>query len=386
MQASDRKKAKQKMVHSVIKPQVNYKIFRHWRRVYSIIASAITCQARLLRGIIMIISDIAKVTSPLSLEAIRQLVATDFTQLNAIITQSLQSEVPLIQQVSQHIISGGGKRLRPMLTLLCAKAYDYEGDVHVMLAAIVEFLHTATLLHDDVVDKSELRRGQPTANKIWGSQASVLVGDFIYSRTFQLMTRLQNLTIMQILADATNIIAQGEVLQLINRHNPDITETHYLEVIRCKTAVLFAAATQVGAAITSCSPAQLQAIADYGLHLGMAFQMLDDCLDYCASQTSLGKNLGDDLAEGKLTLPLIYALQQCNAEQAQLIRNAIVQGGLTDFNAIMQIISSTDAFTYAKQRAQHQADLAKAALHSMPNNPYKEALLALAQLAVDRNS
>lgn len=337
---------------------------------------------------IMIISDnIAKpIAKPLSLETIRQLVDADFIELNAIITKSLHSDVELIQQVSQHIISGGGKRLRPLLTLLSAKAYGYQDNTHIMLAAIVEFLHTATLLHDDVVDKSDLRRGRPTANTIWGSQASILVGDFIYSRTFQLMTSLQNLTIMQILADATNIIAQGEVLQLINRHNPEVTEAHYLEVIRCKTAVLFAAAAHVGAAITQCSEVEQQAMANYGLHLGMAFQIVDDCLDYCASSVTLGKNLGDDLAEGKLTLPLIYALQHSNAEQAQLIRHAIVHGGLDDFQAIMQIITVTDALSYAYQLAQHQADLAKAALQNIPDSPYKEALLALAQLAVDRKS
>ena len=292
----------------------------------------------------------------------------------------------MIQQVSKYIIEGGGKRLRPLLTLLAARVFDYQGDTHIKLAAIIEFLHTASLLHDDVVDSSDLRRGRPTANTIWGSQASVLVGDFIYSRTFQLMISLQNLPVMKILADATNTIAQGEVLQLMSQNNADISEAHYLKVIHCKTAVLFAAAAEVGAHTASCTPQQQQAVSAYGLHLGMAFQMIDDWLDYAVAPEETGKNLGDDLAEGKLTLPLIYAMRQGTAAESAMIRMAIQQGGLADFNAIRQIIESTQAFAYVSQLAQQQVQSAKAALTLLPDNAFRQALFVLAQLAVDRTS
>ncbi|HVV68683.1 MAG TPA: polyprenyl synthetase family protein [Gammaproteobacteria bacterium] len=321
-----------------------------------------------------------------SLEDIRHLVQNDFERVNGLILESLHSDVELIRQVSQYIIEGGGKRLRPLLTLLAARAFGYQGESHIKLAAIVEFLHTATLLHDDVVDNSDLRRGRPTANTIWGNQASILVGDFIYSRTFQIMISLQNLSIMSILANATNTIAQGEVLQLMNRNNPDISETHYLDVIRCKTAVLFAAAAEVGAHAAECTSQQQQAIATYGLYLGMAFQMIDDWLDYAVAPEETGKNLGDDLAEGKLTLPLIYAMQHGTEAESALIRSAIKQGGLADFSAIRQIIESTQAFVYVKALAEQQAELAKAALVILPDNVFKQALLVLAQLAVDRTS
>ncbi len=324
--------------------------------------------------------------SIVTLEDIRFLVQDDFVCLNNLILESLQSDVELIQQVSQYIIGGGGKRLRPLLTLLVARLFNYSGEAHIKLAGIVEFLHTATLLHDDVVDMSELRRGQPTANTIWGSQASILVGDFIYSRTFQMMISLQNLQVMSILAEATNTIAQGEVLQLMHKNNPDVSEGHYLNVIRCKTAVLFAAAAEVGAQVTSCTPEQQRAISDYGLHLGMAFQMIDDWLDYAVASEETGKNLGDDLAEGKLTLPLIYAMQKGTAAESALIRGAIQKGGLADFSAIRQIMESTQAFKYVNQMAQQKSDLAKKSLNLLPDNAFKHALLVLAQLAVDRKS
>jgi len=320
------------------------------------------------------------------LEDIRQLVSEDFERVDALVFASLHSEVELIQKICQHIVQSGGKRLRPLLTLLSAKVFGYQGDVHVHLAVIIEFIHTATLLHDDVVDASSMRRGRPTANVVWGNQASILVGDFLYSRVFQLLTSLQHLPAMQILANTTNAIAQGEVLQLINRNNANVSEQHYLEVIRCKTAVLFAAATELGAVIAGRPSLEQQAMSSYGLHLGMAFQMIDDLLDYAVTAKEMGKNMGDDLADGKLTLPLIYAMQHGTEQQAQLIRTAIEQGRLEDLQVILEIVETTNAFDYVLKAAQKQADLAKQALAIFPNNPHKQALVDLAQLAVDRTS
>ncbi len=316
----------------------------------------------------------------------RQLVYADWQQVDTLIQKSLHSPVELIEKICQHIIQSGGKRLRPLLTLLSAKLCDYPGTDHIRLAVIVEFIHTATLLHDDVVDASGLRRGQPTANSLWGNQASVLVGDFLYSRTFQLLTEMQHLPIMQILANATNTIAEGEILQLVNRNNPQVSEQNYLDVIRSKTAVLFAAATELGVAVAQHSPEQQQAMADYGLHLGMAFQMIDDWLDYAVNAEESGKNPGDDLADGKITLPLIYAMQHSSPAESQLIRKAIEQGTSQDFKAILEIIASTQAFAYVRRCAQHHADKAKAALAIFPDNHYRQSLIALAQLAVDRSN
>ncbi len=319
------------------------------------------------------------------LKTIRNRVAGDFAQVNDLILQSLQTEVPLIAKIAEHILNSGGKRLRPLLTLLTAKLLHYQGSQHIALAAIIEFLHTATLLHDDVVDVSSLRRGQSTANAIWGNQYSILTGDFLYSRAFQLMTSLQHMPILQILADATNTIAEGEMIQLMNRHNPEVTESHYMQVISAKTATLFAAAVEVGAVIASATPQEQKWLSQYGLHLGMAFQMIDDWLDYAIAPEKSGKNIGDDLAEGKATLPLIYALQHATAAEAELIRSAIRQGGLDDLGAIMTILENTQAFAYVRQQAQHQADLAKKALQFLPPSPYKEALLGLTQVAIERN-
>lgn len=330
--------------------------------------------------------DITDKTAPLSLPEIQQLIKADFEQVNQLILQSLQSPVELVQAVSEHIVSSGGKRLRPMLTLLAARAVGYAGTEHIRLAVVIEFLHTATLLHDDVVDGSALRRGRKTANVIWGNAPSVLVGDFLYSRAFQLMTDLRNLAVYTLLANATNTIAQGEVLQLIQRNDPDTSPDHYLEVIHCKTAALFAAAAESGVVIAARPLSEQQALGRYGLHLGMAFQMIDDWLDYAVAADESGKNPGDDLAEGKVTLPLIYAMQQGTAEQAQFIRDSLCQGNTANLAAILEILQAVNAGAYVRQLAQQQADLAKQALQIVPESRYKQALVGLADLAVQRRS
>lgn len=321
-----------------------------------------------------------------SIHQIRQLVSADWQRVDGLIVSNLRSDIELISTICQHIVQSGGKRLRPLLTLLAASLCNYQGEIHIQLAVIIEFIHTATLLHDDVVDASNLRRGRPTANSIWGNQASILVGDFLYSRTFQLLTQLDNFAVLKILADTTNLIAEGEVLQLANRNNSDISEQHYLNVIRCKTAVLFSAAAELGAVIAKRSIEEQKALAEYGLHLGMAFQIIDDWLDYAISAEESGKNAGDDLADGKMTLPLIYALQHANAVDAQLIRKAIAQEGSKDLAAILGIIDSTRAFDYVHHCAKDHVDLAKLALQDFPMCVFHQALLDLAQLAIDRKN
>lgn len=325
-------------------------------------------------------------TAASSFDTIKALVADDLQRTNAVIADSLHADVELAHQVSTYVVDGGGKRLRPLLTLLSAKAFNYNGAQHITLAAIVELIHTATLLHDDVVDTSQLRRGRPTANTVWDNQVSVLVGDFLYSRAFQLMTSLRDPIIMDLLANASNVIAQGEVLQLAHRHDADNSEAHYLEVIRRKTAVLFAAAAELGALISAASNTAQRAMHEYGLHLGIAFQMVDDYLDYTAPSATMGKNLGDDLAEGKVTLPLIYAMRHGSSAEAELIRNAITHGGLNDFDRILQILETTQAFAYVRTQAQQHAQQAKQALLALPTNPHINALTDLAQLAVERTS
>jgi octaprenyl-diphosphate synthase len=325
-------------------------------------------------------------TIPPSLSEIQQLVTSDFEQVNHLIKTSLHSNVELIQTISDHIIHSGGKRLRPLLTLLAARAVDCENTKHVTLAVIVEFLHTATLLHDDVVDASTLRRGRKTANAVWGNAASVLVGDFLYSRAFQLMAHLDSLNVYSLLAKATNTIAQGEVLQLIQRNKVDTSREHYLEVIRCKTATLFSAAAECGVVVAGGSPEKQHALALYGMHLGMAFQMIDDWLDYGVSAQESGKNRGDDLAEGKVTLPLIYAMQQGTKEQAGFIQKTLKEGNINNLEIILDILQAVGAEEYVHDTAQKEANLAKAALHSFPDNAYKHALLGLADIAVQRRN
>ncbi len=319
-----------------------------------------------------------------SLEDLNTLTESDMQRVNQVITENLASDVVLINQLSQHIIYSGGKRLRPVLVLLSAKACGYSGDDDALLAAVVEFIHTATLLHDDVVDDSEMRRGQKTASNIWGNEAAVLVGDYLYSRAFQMMVKAESMRIMDLLADATNTIAQGEVLQLLNIHDADTTEEKYHEVIYGKTACLFEAATRIGAILGDSDTGLEQAMADFGRHLGTAFQLVDDALDYTATIDELGKNVGDDLAEGKPTLPLIYAMQHGNDEQKSLIRKAIKKGGLEHIGAIKNILDETGALAYTLGQAKSESTLAKAAIKSLPQNEFKQALLFLADYATQR--
>lgn len=325
----------------------------------------------------------------MNIEDIYNLVSQDMEQLNGCIQERLYSDVVLINQIGTYIINSGGKRLRPVIHLLAAQACGYRREDgtahHINLAAIVEFIHTATLLHDDVVDASELRRGKETANALFGNEASVLVGDFLYSRAFQMMVEIGSMQVMEILADATNTIAEGEVLQLLNCNDPDTTEERYLEVIHNKTAKLFESAAQLGAVLTK-QPADIEdALAKYGMHLGCAFQLIDDVLDYTASSEDMGKNIGDDLAEGKPTLPLIYAMRKGSAEQVKLIRGAIENGGLDDIERVMEAVNSTCAIEYTADAAKKEARLAIEALSVLPESEYKQALQFLAEFSVNRN-
>lgn len=320
----------------------------------------------------------------MSFETIKQLLASDMSAVDGVIRARLHSEVALVNQVGEYIVNSGGKRLRPALVVLSAKAFGYTGKHHHDLAAVVEFIHTATLLHDDVVDESELRRGRATASSLFGNGASVLVGDFLYSRAFQMMVEVGDMRVMQTLADATNTIAEGEVLQLLNCHDANVDATNYLHVIHCKTAKLFEAAMRLGAILAGVDAVTEQAAAKYGMHLGTAFQLVDDVLDYSGDEQETGKNLGDDLAEGKPTLPLIYAMQHGDARQAAVVREAIEQGDITHFSDVLQVIKQTGALEYTRQQAQHEADVACAVLAALPDTNYKESLLQLANFAATR--
>jgi octaprenyl-diphosphate synthase len=310
----------------------------------------------------------------------------DLLAVDKLISTSLQSDVALVSQVSEYIVMSGGKRLRPVIVLLAARAFGYTGEQHIRAAAIIEFIHTATLLHDDVVDSSSRRRGQDSANTVFGNQASVLVGDFLYSRAFQMMVTIDSMRIMQILADATNTIAAGEVMQLMNVHNPDTNEDDYRQVIYRKTARLFESGAQIAAVLGDRSQSDEEAMMAYGRHLGTAFQLVDDALDFNASAEELGKNLGDDLAEGKATLPLIYAMENGSAKDRELIRNAILNGGLDQLQQITSIIDATGALQYTAKRAQEAADSAVAAISSIPDSEYKQALITIAEYSVHRRS
>ena len=305
--------------------------------------------------------------------------------VDAVIRTRLHSDVVLVQQVAEYIIQSGGKRLRPALVLLSAGALGYRGTHHHDLAAVVEFIHTATLLHDDVVDESNLRRGHETANALFGNAASVLVGDFLYSRSFQMMVEIGDMRVMRVLSNATNIIAEGEVLQLMNCHDADVDEERYLQVIRYKTAKLFEAAAQLGAIIGGATAEIEQSMAKYGMHLGTAFQLIDDVLDYSGAEVETGKHLGDDLAEGKPTLPLIHVMQRGSAEQAACVRKAIENGGRDDFAAVLEAIHATGALGHAKKCAQAEANLAKDMLEALPASTYKDSLLELCLFAVARS-
>lgn len=307
------------------------------------------------------------------------------TAVDAMIESRLQSDVVLINQLGHYIINSGGKRLRPALAILCARACGYQGEQHINLATIIEFIHTATLLHDDVVDGSDMRRGQETANNLWGNEASVLVGDFLYTRSFEMMVEMESMRLMTILSHTTNIIAEGEVLQLLNCNDADTTEASYLEVIHHKTAKLFEAAGQLGAVINQANSEVEQAMTNYAMHLGSAFQLVDDLLDYSESSDTIGKNIGDDLAEGKATLPLIYAMRQGNAQQSQIIREAIEQGQRDKIDDIISIIKQTGAIDYTAQAAQNEIAQAKSALSCIADSDYKQALIGLADFAINRS-
>ncbi len=317
---------------------------------------------------------------------VQALAAADMRAVDMQIRTRLASDVVLINQIGEHIIGGGGKRLRPMLHLLAARASGYTGTDHVPLAALIEFIHTSTLLHDDVVDESDLRRGRKTANALWGNAASVLVGDFLYSRSFQMMVELDDLQIMRILADTTNRIAEGEVLQLLNIGNADTSEKAYLDVIERKTAVLFAAAARLGAVLAGLPAEQEEALAQYGLDLGYAFQIADDVLDYVSDADTLGKNIGDDLAEGKPTLPVIHAMANSSPEQAASLRRAIESGGLDSLDNIIAAIRDSGAIEHSRSRAEHYARSAKSALSVLPASSARDALALLADYSVNRSS
>ena len=318
------------------------------------------------------------------LKAIRSLVADDLAAVDEVIAARLHSGVPLVNQIAEHIIDSGGKRLRPLVTLVAARAAGYAGDSHVTMAAIVEFIHTATLLHDDVVDDSRLRRGQLTANAMFGNEASVLVGDFLYSRAFQMMVDAGSMRVMRIMADTTNAIAEGEVLQLLNCHDPDTTEARYLQVVEAKTARLFEAAARIGGVLGEAAEEVEQGLAGYGRHLGIAYQLVDDVLDYCGAADAIGKNVGDDLAEGKPTLPLIHALAEASPPDRALLRAAIEDGGLSRIEAVVAAVERTGAIDYTARRAQDEARRAGEALEALPTSPFRDALEALADFAVAR--
>jgi octaprenyl-diphosphate synthase len=328
----------------------------------------------------------ARTATALPFAQIQALVAADMRAVDALIRRRLASEVVLINQIGEHIIAAGGKRLRPALLLLAARALGYQGDDQHQLAAVIEFIHTATLLHDDVVDESDLRRGRRTANALWGNAASVLVGDFLYSRSFQLMVELDRMAVMRILADTTNAIAEGEVLQLLHVHNPDTDEAAYLRVVERKTAVLFAAATRLGAVLAGADEQTEQAMHRFGMELGYAFQIADDVLDFDGDAAALGKNLGDDLAEGKATLPLIHAISRAEPGQRQRLREIVEQGDSSAFDEVLGAIRATGGLEYATTRAGEYAAAAEAALDGLPDSEGLAALRGLARYAIERGS
>ena len=305
-------------------------------------------------------------------------------RVDALIRERLDSDVVLIRQVAEYIIAAGGKRLRPAMHLMACAAAGFRGDARIELAAVIEFIHTATLLHDDVVDESDLRRGRKTANAAFGNAASVLVGDFLYSRAFQMMVSVNSMRVMEVLAEATNTIAEGEVLQLLNIRDPHVDEARYIEVIHRKTAKLFEAASRLAGVLAGASPELESGLAAYGMHLGTAFQLIDDVLDYSGDAAEIGKSLGDDLAEGKPTLPLIHAMQTGTPAQAALVRNAIENGGREDFAAVLAAIEATGALEYTREAARREARAAQASLSLLPDSPHKDSLLELASFSVTR--
>ena len=336
---------------------------------------------------ILLITALQSVSETLlSTEDINALCRADMAEVNRVIRERLQSDVALVNQLGHYIIDSGGKRFRPLLVLLSARAHGYDGSLHHLVAAIIEFIHTATLLHDDVVDASSMRRGRETANELFGNAASVLVGDFLYSRAFEMMVDVDSMDVMAILANTTNVIAEGEVMQLMNVHDADTSEERYIEVIHCKTAKLFEAATRLGALLAGREAREQMAMARYGMHLGTAFQLIDDVLDYTSSSDDMGKNVGDDLAEGKPTLPLIHAIRKGTADQAALIRTAVEKGGYDYIDDVTAIIHATGALDYTASVAGREAELALVELGHLDDSDFRLALASLAHHAVDRNS
>ena len=313
-------------------------------------------------------------------------VKDDFTAVDAAIIEHLSSQVPLVEKIGQHIIESGGKRLRPLLVLLAARACGYQQDQHITLAAVIEFIHTATLLHDDVVDTSDLRRGKPTANNKWGNSSSVLVGDFLYSRSFQMLVAIGQLDVMGTISKATNVIAEGEVLQLLNAKNPDVSEADYLYVILGKTAMLFEAASQTGAQLAQASTEEVDALRHFGRHLGIAFQLIDDLMDYTGDQAIMGKNVGDDLGEGKPTLPLIHAMAHATGAERKLIRTSIRQGSCEHISEIQAILIRCGSLEYTRARAAQETQDALDCLKILNDSPYKTALVDLCTLALARQN
>ena len=330
-------------------------------------------------------SNVNPPLTPIDFNSIKDLTANEAKAVDQLILDELSSDVILINQVGHYIVGNGGKRLRPMLLLLAAKALGETNRNHLILAAVIEFIHTATLLHDDVVDESDLRRGKESANAVWGNAASVLVGDYLYSSAFEMMVRTNNMRVMEILSRTTTAIAEGEVLQLLNCNNPETTEAKYLEVISRKTAILFSAATRLSAVLSGANQTIEENLAHYGQHLGIAFQLIDDALDYKATKEELGKNLGDDLAEGKPTLPLIYAIQHATDAEAEIIVSAIKTGNRDVFGEVYNVVQKTQAITYTEQRANEEAQKAINALATLPESSYKDALISLAKFSVQRN-
>lgn len=321
----------------------------------------------------------------MNITQIQELASNDMNAVNKLIFSQLESDVALINQLGLYIVNAGGKRMRPLLTVLAARAMGYSGDKHICLAAIIEFIHTATLLHDDVVDESALRRGRETANAMFGNSASVLVGDFLYTRSFQMMVTLDDMSIMKVLSNATNVIAEGEVLQLMNCNDPDTSVDSYLQVIYCKTAKLFEAATRLAAVVTDQDDAMINAMKAYGMHLGTAFQLVDDLLDYTADPEDMGKNVGDDLAEGKPTLPLLHAMHNGSESQRLMIRKAIEQGdGMEYLDDVLIAMRETGALAFTQKMAEQEAEKAIKALAILDDSQYKQALIALAHISVDR--
>lgn len=321
-----------------------------------------------------------------SINHLHNLIHDEIQLVDQLIEENLQSEISLISQIGDHITNSGGKKFRPMLLLLITQYFSYHGNQHINLAAIIEFIHTATLLHDDVVDGSLLRRGQKTANQLWGNEASVLVGDFLYSRAFQMMVKTNSIPIMRVLSETTNTIAEGEVQQLLHKHNPNITETDYISVIRKKTAKLFEATGKIGTILSQRSALDEKKMAQYGLHLGTVFQLIDDVLDYDTHNSELNKNIGDDLAEGKPTLPLLYAMWTSKQKESDIIRQAIVDGGIENIETIRTIIKQAGAINYTLELAQKEAKLARHALSTFTNNQYLEEMYNLIEFAIVRRS